>query len=250
MNKDFDPVKYSYIWNDIVNWYFEPQIGIERCIEMAWWDHEELKPVELRSDKYKVAFPEFYTKEEVEQAKQRITEVKITVNENEFNPPKRYDSTKAEQWWAASEKYHPNSPDLDQEKKKKYWDWEEKMYKDVSEEVYANVTVTPEAADQIGEMKDTPVKGLPTGLKFNEDKYLEEVRDYLASTYEQHYASGKVQTFELIESSGQADGFTMGSVMKYASRYGKKNGYNRKDLLKIIHYAMLQLYVHDKNNRG
>ena len=82
--------------------------------------------------------------------------------------------------------------------------------------------------------------------KFNEDQYLDEIRDYLAGTYKAHYATGEVQAFELIDSAGLAEGFTMGSVIKYASRYGKKNGHNRKDLLKIIHYSLLQLWVHDR----
>jgi hypothetical protein len=33
--------------------------------------------------------------------------------------------------------------------------------------------------------------------------------------------------------------------MKYAQRYGKKDGYNRKDLMKIIHYAIIAMYNHD-----
>ena len=30
--------------------------------------------------------------------------------------------------------------------------------------------------------------------------------------------------------------------MKYAQRFGKKDGKNRKDLLKILHYTMIALY--------
>ena len=89
----------------------------------------------------------------------------------------------------------------------------------------------------------------PLDLKFKEDHYIDEIKDYIAKTYEEHYAKGNIQTFELIASSGHADGFTMGSIEKYASRYGKKNGYNRKDLLKIIHYALLQLWNHDNSGR-
>jgi len=33
--------------------------------------------------------------------------------------------------------------------------------------------------------------------------------------------------------------------MKYAQRYGKKNGFNRADILKIVHYAVILLYIHD-----
>ena len=85
--------------------------------------------------------------------------------------------------------------------------------------------------------------------KFDEVKYINELTNYIIGTYEEHYSKGNVQTFELLVSAGQADGFTMGSIMKYASRYGKKEGYNRKDLLKILHYALLQLYVHDREGR-
>lgn len=87
---------------------------------------------------------------------------------------------------------------------------------------------------------------LPVELKFDESKYLAEVQDYVAATYDQHYAVGNTQAFELIVSAGHGEGFCFGSIQKYASRYGKKGGYNRKDILKIIHYGLLALYLHDK----
>jgi hypothetical protein len=33
--------------------------------------------------------------------------------------------------------------------------------------------------------------------------------------------------------------------MKYAQRYGKKGGKNRSDLLKVIHYGIIALYIND-----
>jgi hypothetical protein len=33
----------------------------------------------------------------------------------------------------------------------------------------------------------------------------------------------------------------MGNILKYAQRYGKKEGRNKDDLLKVIHYAIIQL---------
>ena len=42
--------------------------------------------------------------------------------------------------------------------------------------------------------------------------------------------------------------FCIGNIMKYAQRYGKKGGKNRADLLKVLHYALFMLYVHD--NKG
>lgn len=86
-------------------------------------------------------------------------------------------------------------------------------------------------------------------LKFDELNYLNEVKKYIFTTYNQHYASDEQQTFEVIDSAGWGDGFAIGNIMKYASRYGKKAGYQRKDLIKIIHYALLQLYVHDNHPR-
>jgi len=35
--------------------------------------------------------------------------------------------------------------------------------------------------------------------------------------------------------------------LKYAQRYGKKDGYNRADILKILHYALMALHQHDIN---
>lgn len=39
---------------------------------MPWWDEEEKKDKRNRSDRYKVAFPDEYTKEEVRDAQQRL----------------------------------------------------------------------------------------------------------------------------------------------------------------------------------
>jgi len=90
-------------------------------------------------------------------------------------------------------------------------------------------------------------EGLQPSFKFNEDKLIRELRDYIMSTYKQHYAGkGNVQAFELISAAGHGMGFTLGDIIKYASRYGKKNGRNRADLLKILHYGILALYIHDK----
>lgn len=86
--------------------------------------------------------------------------------------------------------------------------------------------------------------------KYNEGKYVDEIRNYVDSTYQQHYSSNKYQATEFILDSGHGTGFCMGNILKYAQRYGRKEGYNRKDLMKIIHYAIIQLHNHDTNNLG
>lgn len=81
--------------------------------------------------------------------------------------------------------------------------------------------------------------------KFHEDKILNELRAYIDGTYGEHYSRNKFQATEFIIDGGHGVGFTVGNILKYAQRYGKKNGYNRKDILKIIHYAIILLYIHD-----
>ena len=77
--------------------------------------------------------------------------------------------------------------------------------------------------------------------KYEEDKTLKEVEEYLSSTYHSHYTSeqSKTQTLDLIESIGDAEAFTRSNAIKYLSRFGKKNGKSKMDILKAIHYCIL-----------
>jgi len=82
-------------------------------------------------------------------------------------------------------------------------------------------------------------------MKYSEDRILKELEDYVQSTYDKHYSKNKFQASEFIIDSGHGMGFCLGNVMKYAQRYGKKDGRNRDDLMKIAHYAMMAIHVHD-----
>jgi hypothetical protein len=84
--------------------------------------------------------------------------------------------------------------------------------------------------------------------KFNEDKLLDELKEYIDITYGEHYANDKYQATDVIIDSGHGEGFCIGNIMKYAKRYGNKAGKNRKDLLKILHYGIIMLNVHDTEN--
>jgi hypothetical protein len=81
--------------------------------------------------------------------------------------------------------------------------------------------------------------------RYNENKTLGELKSYIDATYGQHYSRTKFQATEFIIDGGHGEGFCIGNIMKYAQRYGKKDGSNRKDLLKILHYAIIMLHVHD-----
>jgi hypothetical protein len=82
--------------------------------------------------------------------------------------------------------------------------------------------------------------------KYNEEELLTELSSYIDNTYNQHYSLDKFQATEFIIDSGHGEGFCIGNVLKYAQRYGKKNGCDRADLMKVLHYALMMLYVHDK----
>ena len=77
--------------------------------------------------------------------------------------------------------------------------------------------------------------------KYEEDKTMKEIEQYLSSTYHSHYTSeqSKTQTLDLIESIGDAEAFTRSNAIKYLSRFGKKNGKSKMDILKAIHYCIL-----------
>lgn len=79
---------------------------------------------------------------------------------------------------------------------------------------------------------------------FNEGAYLKEVKAHVDKTYVGHY-SGQYQATSIIIDAGHGTGFNIGNIIKYAKRYGKKDGYNKADLMKIIHYALMQMYVQD-----
>jgi len=82
-----------------------------------------------------------------------------------------------------------------------------------------------------------------TSFKYNEDLIINELYAYIKKTYGGHYGD-RVQAQDLIISSGHAEGFYIGNVIKYASRYGKKNGKNKDDLMKVLHYTILALNNH------
>ena len=73
---------------------------------------------------------------------------------------------------------------------------------------------------------------------FNEEQTLNYVRNHILQTYDKHYSMEKIQSTEFIFDAGHGEGFCIGNIIKYAQRYGKKDGKNQQDLLKIIHYAI------------
>ncbi len=102
---------------------------------------------------------------------------------------------------------------------------------------------------------ETFIPGLPAkhliDYKYNEGELIKQIQSYVDATYAQHYSRNKFQATEFIIDAGHGTGFNIGNMMKYTQRYGRKRDPAewRKDLLKVIHYAIMQLHVHDTENK-
>jgi len=95
---------------------------------------------------------------------------------------------------------------------------------------------------------DMSTSNNPNRFKYSEERILKELTDYISATYNQHYSAGNdaIQTLDLIEACGDGESFCRSNILKYASRYDKK-GTARRDIMKILHYAVLLMHFNDKN---
>ena len=79
-------------------------------------------------------------------------------------------------------------------------------------------------------------------MKYSEDIILKDIQSYIENTYGGHYVGkDQVQIVDLWASLGNVDTTARDVAMKYLMRYGKKDGYNEKDLLKAIHYIVMMI---------
>jgi len=79
--------------------------------------------------------------------------------------------------------------------------------------------------------------------KYEEDKSIADLKNYVTSTYRGHYTSeqNNTQTLDLIQSVGDAESFCRSNAIKYLARYDKK-GSAKNDILKAMHYCLLLYY--------
>ena len=85
-------------------------------------------------------------------------------------------------------------------------------------------------------------------MKYNEDKILKEVIEYIEKTYSEHYSVDKsgFQVQDMLRHLDIDKDFCQANAIKYLCRYGKKNGKNKKDLFKAIHYIVLLIDSENK----
>ena len=118
----------------------------------------------------------------------------------------------------------------------------------LSDELNMYTDTTPDALGDDLITLHTDMNNDPNRYKYDEDTILKELQDYISGTYNAHYSSGddKIQTLDLIEACGDGEAFCRSNILKYASRYDKK-GTARRDIMKILHYAVLLMHFNDKN---
>lgn len=85
--------------------------------------------------------------------------------------------------------------------------------------------------------------------RYKEEMFLKDLEEYIKSTYDQHYVGkDQLQVVDIWDDMGSAWTTCRDTAMKYLKRYGRKNGFNQKDLLKAAHYIVLMSYFAEKNN--
>jgi hypothetical protein len=86
-------------------------------------------------------------------------------------------------------------------------------------------------------------------LKYNEDQIIDQLSKYVESTYNQHYVGkNDIQTTDVWQSLDIAASMCHGTAIKYLMRFGKKEGYNKNDLLKAMHYIILLWHFTEDTN--
>ena len=101
--------------------------------------------------------------------------------------------------------------------------------------------------EQLENIREESERKRDNRYKYHEAEIIKEIEDYVSSTYNGHYTGDtheyrNTQTIDLMAARSLASGFCQSNILKYGSRYGSKDGKNKKDLLKVIHYAMLLLH--------
>ena len=100
-------------------------------------------------------------------------------------------------------------------------------------------TITITSTDQIINLDSQPK------YKYNEGQIISDFKKYIDKTYGQHYMTEEqnIECFDVWLALGDAMPTFRNTAMKYLWRYGKKNGSNKDDLMKVLHYTLMMLYI-------
>ena len=103
------------------------------------------------------------------------------------------------------------------------------------------------AQEELDKLREESERKRDGHYKYHESEIISDIEEYVSSTYNGHYTGTtheyrNVQTLDLMAARDVAAGFCQANILKYGSRYGSKECKNKKDLMKVIHYAMLLLH--------
>jgi len=103
------------------------------------------------------------------------------------------------------------------------------------------------AQEKLDKLREESERKRDGRYKYHESEIISDIEEYVSSTYNGHYTGDtheyrNTQTIDLMAARSLASAFCQSNILKYGSRYGSKDGRNKKDLLKVIHYAMLLLH--------
>jgi len=84
----------------------------------------------------------------------------------------------------------------------------------------------------------------PPKYKYKEDQIISDFHAYIDKTYGQHYMTEEqnIECFDVWLALGDSIPTFRNTAIKYLWRYGKKNGNNKDDLMKVLHYTIMCLY--------
>ena len=108
--------------------------------------------------------------------------------------------------------------------------------------------ITPPQYPSIEELISIFVKEKETAVmlyKYAENDIISDFHDYIDKTYEEHYKTNEksIECFDAWIALGNSTDTFRNTALKYLWRYGKKNGNNKADLMKALHYTLMCLYV-------
>lgn len=86
----------------------------------------------------------------------------------------------------------------------------------------------------------------------NYSQVLQEIEQYIESTYSKHYVSNngltQMQTVDMWEHIGNLDTTLVANAIKYLTRFGRKEGRNQADILKAIHYLTMLYFWNQREH--
>lgn len=102
--------------------------------------------------------------------------------------------------------------------------------------------------EEYGNLKSTNISNnvCHIDLKYDESAAFTEAWNHIIGTYGEHYVDKSkkgLQVFDMILANDDMLPFAKWSAITYLARFGKKNGFVRKDLLKALHYIIILMHV-------